>query len=222
MFKYILFVLLTLNLYAAQPNYCNEDTLNGSIIAGVDGDTIKISTNKYDLVKIRLLGIDTPETNYNGKDQGPLAFEAKDRVIALLPIGSKVLVTSGPDKCDDYGRYLGYVIIPQGGNNSTNLNFQLLREGYAVPYQISPTYNKDIYPAAKYAYDNKLKFYAGGTEVPYEWRHKVSNRPFNFFTVDLGRNCYVKTGDYSKVPIPARYFVALETSIPNEYKRICP
>ena len=104
-----------------------------TVIKVVDGDTsISISPTATTIIpRIRLLGIDTPET----KDPrtGPMYFgkEASD-FATKLAFGKQVTIFLDKDKNprDKYRRLLAYVQLPDG----TFLNEDLLSEGYAYAY----------------------------------------------------------------------------------------
>jgi micrococcal nuclease len=99
----------------------------------VDGDTldIDISDGNYNHTRIRLLGIDTPET----KDPrtGPMYFgkEATD-FATQKALGKQVTVFLDKDRNsrDKYHRLLAYIQLPDG----KFLNEELLSEGYAYAY----------------------------------------------------------------------------------------
>src|SRR5687767_2646396 len=56
----------------------------------VDGDTINLSTPVLGTTKVRLVSIDTPETNYQGKAQQPWGNAAKNYLAQLLPPGTSI------------------------------------------------------------------------------------------------------------------------------------
>ena len=101
-----------------------------TVVKVVDGDTldIDIPDGKYSHTRIRLWGIDTPET----KDPrtGPMYFgkEASD-FATKLALGKQVTVLPGKRRKtrDKYHRLLAYIQLPDG----TFLNEVLLSEGYA-------------------------------------------------------------------------------------------
>jgi micrococcal nuclease len=101
-----------------------------AVVKVVDGDTldIDIPDGKYSHTRIRLWGIDTPET----KDPrtGPMYFgkEASD-FATKLALGKQVTVYLEKEKNsrDKYHRLLAYIQLPDG----TFLNEILLSEGYA-------------------------------------------------------------------------------------------
>jgi endonuclease YncB( thermonuclease family) len=95
-----------------------------AVINVVDGDTIDIDIpdDKYNRTRIRLWGIDTPETNMYF---GP---EAADFTKASA-LGKQVTIylDEGNRTRGKYGRLLAYVQLPDG----RFLNEVLLTEGYA-------------------------------------------------------------------------------------------
>ena len=104
------------------------------VIKIYDGDTFK--TDKGE--KIRLIGINTPETGQQDKPSQPMANEAKQALTALLATSKyKVGLRFGQDKHDRYKRILAHVYLPNG----TNLQEQLLAEGLAAHIVIPPNTN---------------------------------------------------------------------------------
>jgi micrococcal nuclease len=101
-----------------------------AVVNVVDGDTldIDITDGKYSHTRIRLWGIDTPET----KDPrtGPMYFgkEASD-FATKLALGKQVTIYLEKEKNsrDKYHRLLAYIQLPDG----KFLNEELLSEGYA-------------------------------------------------------------------------------------------
>ncbi|MGK7345206.1 MAG: thermonuclease family protein [Candidatus Nitrospinota bacterium M3_3B_026] len=95
-----------------------------------DGDTLLVLIGGRE-EKVRLLGIDTPETDGPYTSLEPLGEEAKERA-AELALGKKVgLVYGGTTLRDKYGRLLAYVHLPDG----RVLNEALLEEGLAEAYR---------------------------------------------------------------------------------------
>lgn len=85
------------------------------VVAVVDGDTLHVALVTGGEERIRLLGIDCPESRRNQKCERegscadvPRGLEAKARARELAPVGSVVLVVDGR-KRDRYGRLLAYV-----------------------------------------------------------------------------------------------------------------
>ncbi len=105
----------------------------GAVLLGVtDGDTIRVRLENGGEEKVRLLGIDAPETNA-GKDTKPECFapEATEALRAVLPNGSALMLMTDPtqDTRDTYGRLLAYVYI-----GKTHVNEVLVKEGAAREY----------------------------------------------------------------------------------------
>lgn len=103
----------------------------------VDGDTIDIQIGGRD-ERVRLIGIDTPETkkpNFPIECYGP---EATAFTTSLLPVGSTVRIERDVVGRDDYGRLLGYVYVLTDGSTDTFVNLEIIRQGYATPLTIEP------------------------------------------------------------------------------------
>lgn len=125
---------LTKSLQSAQQqNITDVSKYHGSqftVTKVIDGDTldIDIPDGNYNYTRIRLWGIDTPET----KDPrtGPMYFgkEASD-FATKLAIGKQVTIYLEKEKNprDKYRRLLAYIQLPDG----KFLNEELLSEGYA-------------------------------------------------------------------------------------------
>jgi endonuclease YncB( thermonuclease family) len=80
------------------------------VVDVVDGDTIDVRFRRSGpRVRVRLLGIDTPEVYGGTECWGPAASSATKR---MLPVGTHVLLVSDPtqDLKDRYGRILRYVM----------------------------------------------------------------------------------------------------------------
>lgn len=90
----------------------------------VDGDTFHCRGG----LRVRLLGIDTPEMT-----QRPFGERARSALRELLPIGSKVLLERDVQTRDRYGRHLAYV-----WRDSVLVNWVMLRRGWAVLYTAPP------------------------------------------------------------------------------------
>ena len=101
-----------------------------AVVKVVDGDTIDIDIpdGQYENTRIRLWGIDTPETknpNVGVMYFGPEAAEFAKKVVLGKPV--TVYLDEGNNTRGKYGRLLAYVKLPNDGF----LNEVLLTEGYA-------------------------------------------------------------------------------------------
>ncbi|MEI7578447.1 MAG: thermonuclease family protein [bacterium] len=95
----------------------------------IDGDTITVET----LGKIRLIGIDSPEST---NAQECFGNEAKIKITELIN-GQNVFIELDPTQGekDKYDRTLAYVFV---AGVEESINFQMIQTGYAFEY----TYNK--------------------------------------------------------------------------------
>jgi micrococcal nuclease len=95
----------------------------------VDGDTLDVDPpdGKYPHTRIRLWGVDTPETDKSTK--GAMYFGAEASAFARSQVAGKpVRVVLVPEKTRDrYGRLLAYVYLADG---ETMLNEELIAQGY--------------------------------------------------------------------------------------------
>ena len=106
----------------------------------VDGDTVDVDIDLGFGVwmhkeRVRMMGIDTPESRTRDKVEKAFGIASKDRLKELLPIGSiQVLKTeidrSGEDKKGKFGRILGDFLVDDN-RRCTDI---LVEEGHAVAY----------------------------------------------------------------------------------------
>jgi micrococcal nuclease len=82
--------------------------------------------------RVRLAGIDTPESRTKDLREKALGLEVKNKVKVSMESAKKVVIkTELPDSTEKYGRILGWVYL-DGADKS--LNEQLIEEGYAWGY----------------------------------------------------------------------------------------
>lgn len=113
--------------------------LAGHIISVTDGDTVVIDFGPAGTERVRLLGIDTPETvkpNSPVECWGP---EASARTEELLPPGTPILGQRDMEARDRYGRLLLYLWRTSDG---LFVNRVLLEEGHAEPLSIAPNHGR--------------------------------------------------------------------------------
>jgi micrococcal nuclease len=113
------------------PSAISEKRLVSHVI---DGDTIVVSPNE----KVRLIGVDTPETVHPkraaqcfGKDAKEFTRSLVERQIIRLVLDESNAARNHKDR---YGRTLAYVYFDDG----TMLNAELIRRGYAHAYTRFP------------------------------------------------------------------------------------
>lgn len=110
------------------------------ILRVVDGDTVDVDIDLGFGVwmhkeRVRMMGIDTPESRTRDRVEKAFGIASKDRLKELLPIGSiQVLKTeidrSGEDKKGKFGRILGDFLVDDN-RRCTDI---LVEEGHAVAY----------------------------------------------------------------------------------------
>jgi micrococcal nuclease len=98
-----------------------------TVIEVVDGDTIVIEVGGA-TERLRLLGIDTPESVDPTRPVQCFGPEASARLAELLPPGTPIRVERDTEARDRYGRLLGYV---HRADDDLFVNEALLRDGYA-------------------------------------------------------------------------------------------
>lgn len=111
-------------------------TTNALVIRVVDGDTLAVKLDGDDReLKVRLLGVDTPETVDPRKAVQCFGKEASAFTKSLVD-GERVRLDpdSLADEVDKYGRLLRNVVLEDG----RDLNALLIQEGYAYAYLSFP------------------------------------------------------------------------------------
>lgn len=99
----------------------------------IDGDTFVIENGTSKGDKVRLIGVDAPETRRTArKEVGYYGQEAKEYLRTMLN-GKQVKLVFDVGKRDRYGRLLAYVYL---GNKFVNA--ELVKQGYAVSYTLAP------------------------------------------------------------------------------------
>ena len=116
----------------------------------VDGDTIDVEIDLGFSVsyaqRLRLAGIDTPESRTTDKMEKALGLESKEYLKSKLKDAKDIIVkTEKPDSSEKYGRILGWVYVD---GSSKSVNEQMIEEGYAWGY-LGDTKVKDFAILAK-------------------------------------------------------------------------
>lgn len=114
------------------------------VLSVVDGDTLHVLVNGQD-EKVRLIGINAPETNECWGSNATTAASA-------LLNGASVQLLADPTQADkdEYGRLLRYVMLPDG----TDFGLKMINDGnayeytYDAPYQNQAQY-QNLQAAAK-------------------------------------------------------------------------
>jgi micrococcal nuclease len=102
----------------------------------VDGDTIDVVIDLgFDILfasRVRLAGIDTPESRTTNKTEKVLGLEAKEYLKKQLKDAKSVVIrTEKMNSSEKYGRILGWVYI---NGESESVNNKMINDGYAWGY----------------------------------------------------------------------------------------
>ena len=108
------------------------------VIKVVDGDTVDVDIDLGFGIclkdeRVRVMGIDTPESRTRDKVEDLFGEASKARVKELMVNGGKLITTEdkhGEDMKGKFGRVLGDFLLPSG----KTLSDTLVEEGHAVAY----------------------------------------------------------------------------------------
>ena len=104
-----------------------------SVVKVVDGDTVDVDIDlgfgmSYKKQRVRMLGIDTPESRTRDLVEKKFGKASKKHLKGILEQGGIQLVSHDKGK---FGRILGELFI---GDSSYSINQQMIDEHYAVAY----------------------------------------------------------------------------------------
>ena len=116
-------------------------TYSAQVTKIIDGDTIEIDLDLgfgvwYRNQRVRLNGIDTPESRTKDKDEKIRGELSKSKLKELIE-EKRVKITTAIDTDDKFGRILGVIETKEG----INVNEWLITNNYAVAYKGQ---NKDL------------------------------------------------------------------------------
>ena len=102
----------------------------------VDGDTIDVDIdlgfNVSYSQRVRLAGIDTPESRTKDTFEKTLGLEAKEYLKSKLKDAKLVVIkTEKPDSSEKYGRILGWLYVD---GDTISVNDHMIEDGYAWGY----------------------------------------------------------------------------------------
>ncbi len=122
----------------------SSDVVKYDVVRVVDGDTIIIDLDGEN-TKVRLIGIDTPESVHSDESKNcEFGKTASDYTKGLLS-NKKISLEYDKDKYDPYGRLLAYVYL-----DDNMVNYDLVVNGYAVAKEYKPnTKYADVFTYAQ-------------------------------------------------------------------------
>lgn len=107
-------------------------TFDATVVHTVDGDTVDVRLSPSRVERVRLLGVDTPETKDPRKPVQCFGPEASAYTHARL-MGRRVRLETDAEVRDKYGRLLAYVYV-----DGARFDDELLRLGYGRLLIIKP------------------------------------------------------------------------------------
>jgi len=129
-----------------------SDTLTGLVVGVSDGDTVKVLDATKTQHRIRLYGIDAPESHQ--------AFGQRSKQLMSSLVFNKNVRVEYTEK-DQYGRLLGTVYL-----GSININLEMVKAGLAWHYVYFAKNAKDIAQAEAGAREKKLGLWADPNPTP--------------------------------------------------------
>lgn len=153
---------------APKPTVPDQPTLepNAVVERVVDGDTIVVDINGT-RERVRLLGIDTPESVAENRPDQCYGAESSAYLKTLLPEGADITLIRDVEARDQYDRLLAYVVR---SSDQLFVNLDLLEQGYAGVLIYEPnSHYRDLFEAAEataHADGIGLWGICGGPDVP--------------------------------------------------------
>tara|TARA_R110000851_G_scaffold196839_2_gene347843 strand:- start:23 stop:472 length:450 start_codon:yes stop_codon:yes gene_type:complete len=120
-------------------------TYRCKILRVVDGDTVDVDIDLgfgiwMHKERVRMMGIDTPESRTRDLVEKAFGLASKERLKDILPVGSKQILKtqidkSGEDAKGKFGRILGdFLVYYPPADCEMGCTKILINEGYAVEY----------------------------------------------------------------------------------------
>ena len=148
-------------------DFITEGIEEVDLYQAVDGDTIHVVNSKGTILKLRFLGVDTPESTATVEPWGKKASAFTKNIVK----NCKSLVIQsdgGAAKQDNYERYLSWVWYKMDDNSDYRLlNLELVQEGYSYGKSEGVThYVNELTAAQSQAMKKKIRVY-GETDPDY-------------------------------------------------------
>ena len=110
------------------------------ILRVIDGDTVDVDIDLGFGVwmhkeRVRLHGIDTPESRTRDLEEKKYGLIAKEQIKSFMPVGSMQTLVTVKDKAGKFGRILGkFLIYDKTTEAQMTINDWMIREHHAVAY----------------------------------------------------------------------------------------
>jgi micrococcal nuclease len=124
--------MVAIAVFASPPTATADPApVTATVLKVVDGDTVDIRDDIRGRLRVRVLGIDTPETKKPGYTVGCWGPEATEFATTTM-VGQRVALVTDPtqDRTDRYGRTLAYLVRADGWDYSV----EAARAGAAHSY----------------------------------------------------------------------------------------
>lgn len=154
--KFLLGLLILISLTSCDKIIQTENQNNlYEVVRVVDGDTVILNIDGQ-RTRVRLIGIDTPESVAEDKSRNVKEGKIASEYTKNLLENKKVRVEFDEEKQDVYERKLGYLFL-----NDEFINEKLLKEGMAKLYTktTNQKYSERLKKAEQYARENKKGFW---------------------------------------------------------------
>jgi len=146
MFKIKNFAIIVLLCLLVQ---CSSQADTGTVTTVYDGDTLQVKLTTGEKEKIRLIGVDAPETNSEDPGIRLKALLSKRFAFKFL-YQKQVKIEYDWEKRDKYGRLLAYIWTEDG----TFFNELIIQRGFAAAYtrfKFKPEYRERFLKTEEYA-----------------------------------------------------------------------
>jgi len=120
----------------------NTNEYDVTVVKVVDGDTVDVDIDLGFGVclkdeRVRIMGIDTPESRTSDKVEKIFGTAAKERLYSLLEKDAKLITTedkNGEDMKGKFGRILGDFYVERYEGKKEKVTDVMIEEGHAVAY----------------------------------------------------------------------------------------
>lgn len=150
---------LTPQLVMTSPSPSNIAGIGGQevlVARVIDGDTIEVQTG-MDILAVRYIGIDTPETVDPRRQLQCFGRQASNENKKLVE-GKQVILVKDVSETDKYGRLLRYVYVELENGELLFVNDYLIRQGFAKASTFPPDvkYSQAFLEAEREARENRM------------------------------------------------------------------
>ncbi len=146
-------------------------TVEGTVVKVSDGDTIQVVTREQTKLKVRLYGIDAPETpkpKKPGQPFGNKSWQALKQKVEGRQVRLDIV------NIDRYRRMVSIVWV-----DGRNINLEMVKEGYAEAYReyLKPPFRSSFLSAEREAQQGRRGIWVlAEYERPQDFRRRISKK----------------------------------------------